>query len=151
MRGAGPFVSRSQATSRRAALRCSARIRRDDRTAPQVGWFDAVAASYGCALQGATAVALTNLDVLSGRESNPVCEAYEIDGIKTYDFPASALDRARPVLTALPGWRGTIRGCTHWDRLPPEARSYVGYVEDALHVPVRYVSTGPERESLIVR
>lgn len=152
--GAGPFVSQiagDEADALRRAGGSDGEYGATTGRPRRVGWFDAVAARYGCALQGATAVALTNLDVLSGRESNPVCEAYEIDGVKTYDFPASALDRARPVLTALPGWRGTIRGCTHWDRLPPEARAYVGYVEDALHVPVRYVSTGPERESLIVR
>ncbi len=31
----------------------------------RVGWFDAVATRYGCRLQGATAVALTLLDVLA--------------------------------------------------------------------------------------
>jgi hypothetical protein len=44
------------------------------------GAVDALAAHRGCRLQGATRVALTNLDVLGYLPEIPLCTAYEIDG-----------------------------------------------------------------------
>jgi adenylosuccinate synthase len=39
----------------------------------RVGGFDAVASAYGVMVQGATALALTKLDVLSYSEKLPIC------------------------------------------------------------------------------
>lgn len=66
----------------------------------RVGWFDAVAARYGCRIQGTTEVAFTVLDVLGYLDEIPVCVGYEIDGQVTREFPTtSKLEKARPVLT----------------------------------------------------
>lgn len=118
----------------------------------RVGWFDAVATRYGCAMQGATAVALTNLDVLGYMERIPVCTAYEVDGRATEDFPTTpSLRRAKPVLRELPGWKADISGVRRFEDLPREAQDYVGFVEKETGVPVRYVSVGPERDQTVVR
>lgn len=71
----------------------------------RVGWFDAVATRYGCMVQGATEVALTNLDVLGYLETIPVCTGYELeDGTITDQFPVSAkLDKAKPILQHFQG------------------------------------------------
>ena len=53
----------------------------------RMGWFDVIATAYGCQLQGATEVALTNLDVLGYIASIPVCTAYEIEGTRITQFP----------------------------------------------------------------
>ena len=77
----------------------------------RVGWFDAVATRYGCRIQGATEVALTVLDVLGYLDEIPVCVGYEIDGKVTKDFPTTAkLEKAKPVIEKLPGWKCNIRG-----------------------------------------
>ncbi|GGD49891.1 adenylosuccinate synthase [Paenibacillus nasutitermitis] len=118
----------------------------------RMGWFDAVATRYGCMLQGATEVSLTNLDVLGFLDWIPVCTAYEIDGIPTGSFPVSArLAQAKPVLEKLPGWKSDITDIREFDRLPREARDYVLYIERSLGVPVRYISVGPDRNQLIKR
>ncbi len=57
----------------------------------RVGWFDAVATRYGCRLQGASEIALTNLDVLGYLDAIPVCTGYRLeDGSVTDRFPTSA-------------------------------------------------------------
>ena len=64
----------------------------------RVGWFDCVATSYGCRVQGATEAAITNLDVLGYKDTIPVCTDYTIDGKKTSAFPVSRLlDKASAV------------------------------------------------------
>ena len=118
----------------------------------RVGWFDAVATKYGCMVQGATQAALTCLDVLGYLDEIPVCTGYEIDGTVTDQFPTTpALLRAKPVFTALPGWKSDIRGCTDYAALPANAKSYVDFLEERIGVPIRMVSTGPKREEMTYR
>jgi adenylosuccinate synthase len=118
----------------------------------RMGWFDAVATRYGCMIQGATAVALTAIDVLSYLDEIPVCIGYEIDGAVTRDFPATSdLNRAKPVLQTMPGWKTDIRGIKQFDQLPQAAQDYVLFVEREIGVPVRLVSNGPRRDEIIYR
>ena len=118
----------------------------------RMGWFDCVASRYGCRVQGATDVALTAIDCLGYLDEIPVCVAYEIDGEVTKDFPNPAkLDRAKPVLTTLKGWKSDIRGVTSFDQLPQEAKDYVLFIEKELGVPITLVSTGPKREEIMFR
>ena len=118
----------------------------------RVGWFDAVATRYGCRVQGATDVALTNIDVLGYLDEIPVCVGYEIDGEVTKDFPNPAkLEKAKPVFEKLPGWKSDIRGFTSFEQLPKEAQDYVEFVERECGVHVSIVSTGPKREEIIRR
>lgn len=118
----------------------------------RVGWFDAVASRYGCRVQGATEVAFTVMDCLGYLDEIPVCVAYDIDGEITKDFPnPTKIDRAKPVLKMLPGWKCDIRGIKEFDKLPKEAQDYVLFVEEELGVHISIVSTGPEREEIIRR
>ena len=118
----------------------------------RVGWFDAVATRYGCRVQGATDVALTNIDVLGYLDEIPVCTGYEIDGVVTKNFPnPNLLNKAKPVLEMLPGWKSDIRGFTSFEDLPKEAQDDVLFVEKECGVHVSIVSTGPKREEIIRR
>ena len=77
----------------------------------RMGWFDCVASKYGCRIQGTTDVAFTVLDVLGYLDEIPVCVGYEIDGEVTTEFPTThLLEKAKPVLEVLPGWKCDIRG-----------------------------------------
>ena len=77
----------------------------------RMGWFDCVASRYGCRLQGTTDVAFTVVDVLGYLDEIPVCTGYEINGEIVKEFPPTyLLEKAKPVLTTLPGWKCDIRG-----------------------------------------
>lgn len=116
----------------------------------RVGPFDAVATRYGVRMQGADELALTKLDVLSGFETIPVCTAYEIDGVETEDFPfGDRLEKAKPVITQLPGWLEDISAVRRYEDLPASARRYVEFLEEAIGAPFRYISVGPDRDAYI--
>ncbi len=118
----------------------------------RVGWFDAVASRYGCRIQGTTEVAFTVLDVLGYLDEIPVCVGYEIDGEVTRDFPTTVkLEKAKPVLTTLPGWKCDIRGIKNYEDLPENCRAYIEFVEKELEAPITMVSNGPGREDIIMR
>lgn len=118
----------------------------------RMGWFDCVASKYGCRLQGTTDVAFTVLDVLGYLDEIPVCVGYEIDKEVTTDFPVTAkLQKAKPVLKTLPGWKCDIRGIRRYEDLPENCRKYVEFIEEQIGYPITMVSNGPGRNDIIYR
>ncbi len=118
----------------------------------RVGSFDVVATRYGVKKQGATAIALTKLDVLSYMDKIPVCTKYIVDGVKTDRFPfPSLLSKAEPVTEYLEGWGEDISGVRRFEDLPKAAQDYVLYIEEQIGCFIKYVSVGPERDSIIIR
>lgn len=150
--GEGPFTcewfGEQAETLRKAGGEYGAKTGRPRRVGP----IDLVATRYGVQAQGATALALTKLDVLSYLSDIPVVVRYDVDGEETEAFPFPAcLDEAKPVEITLPGWKQDISSCRTWASLPQEAKDYVLYLEKALDCPIRYVSVGPERDAIILR
>lgn len=118
----------------------------------RIGWFDAVASRYGCQITGATELALTLLDVLSGFDELKICTSYSVDGVKTADFPTTReLYQAKPEYITVKGWQEDITGVRKFSDLPQACREYVTTLEKMVNVKVKYVSVGPEREQLIIR
>ena len=118
----------------------------------RMGWFDCVASRYGCRLQGTTDVAFTVLDVLGYLDEIPVCVGYEVDGEVTEQFPVTwKLEKAKPVLTRLPGWKCDIRGIRKYEELPENCRKYVEFVEQHIGYPITMISNGPGRDDIIYR
>ncbi|MBR4234950.1 MAG: adenylosuccinate synthase [Clostridia bacterium] len=150
--GEGPFVSEMFGNEadrlRQAGEEYGAKTGR----ARRVGAFDTVATRYGVQAQQATQIALTKLDVLSYMDKIPVCVKYSIEGRETDAFPFPAeLDCAQPVLTYMEGWKCDISAARTWSELPDQARSYVQFIENAIRCPIRYISVGAHRDSIIIR
>ena len=118
----------------------------------RMGWFDCVASKYGCRIQGTTDVAFTVLDVLGYLDEIPVCVGYEIDGEVTTEFPTTVqLEKAKPVIEKLPGWKCDIRGIKKYEDLPENCRKYVEFVEKHIGFPITMISNGPGRNDIIYR
>ena len=118
----------------------------------RMGWFDCVASKYGCRMQGTTDVAFTVLDVLGYLDEIPVCVGYDIDGEVTTEFPTTALlEKAKPVLKTLPGWKCDIRGIKKYEDLPENCRKYIEFVEEQIGFPITMISNGPGRHDIIYR
>jgi adenylosuccinate synthase len=101
-------------------------------------------------MQGATELALTKLDVLSGMEKIPVCTAYEVDGKKVTVFPSvEELMWAKPVYEKMDGFSGDISSCRKFSDLPGAAQEYVRYIEQSVGCRISYVSVGADREEYI--
>ena len=121
--------------------------------ARRCGWIDLPAlrrAIYNSSISG---LCLTKLDVLDALAEIKVCTAYQMDGERLDIAPVGAdeLARCQPVYETLPGWQSSTVGITNYDQLPEKARAYIGYLENALGVPVAIVSTGPDRVHTIQR
>lgn len=118
----------------------------------RMGWFDVVATRYGCQVQGATHLVLTNLDVLGYLNEIPVCVAYETDGKRRDHFPnITRLENSKPILETLPGWNSDISHIRNYDDLPENCKHYVDEIERMINVPITLVSNGPKREQILHR
>jgi len=116
------------------------------------GWFDAPIARYAVRVNGLTDFFLTKLDVLTGWEKIPVCVAYEIDGKRVEELPASQSDfhHAKPIYEYLPGWKENISKARSVADLPNNAQEYVKFLEKISGAPMSAIGVGPGRDETIV-
>jgi adenylosuccinate synthase len=116
------------------------------------GWFDAPIARYAVRVNGLTDFFLTKLDVLTGWEKIPVCVAYEVDGLRVEELPASQTDfhHAKPIYEYLPGWKESISEAKTVADLPKNAQEYVKFLEKVSGAPISAIGVGPGRDETIV-
>ena len=150
--GEGPFVGELDGQAAHDLREAGAEYGAATGRPRRVAWMDIVATRYGTKLQGATALALTKMDVLSYLDEIPVCVAYRLRGETIDRFPYTPdLYDCEPVYETLPGWKCDISGARRFEDLPKAAQDYVKFIETRVGCPIAYVSVGAERDALILR
>ncbi|HEX4429546.1 MAG TPA: adenylosuccinate synthase [Frankiaceae bacterium] len=120
--------------------------------ARRCGWYDAVIVRYAVRVNGLTDLFLTKLDVLSGLETIPVCVGYDVGGERVDEMPMTqtGFHHAVPIYEQLPGWDADLSKARALSDLPPEARSYIAFLEGQAGCPISAVGVGPGRDETIV-
>ncbi|GAA4303200.1 adenylosuccinate synthase [Compostibacter hankyongensis] len=115
------------------------------------GWIDLVALRYTCMVNGTTQLVMTKADVLDAFPAISACTAYRVNGRETAEMPYQLCGMdVEPVYRTFEGWEDTPSAqCTAFDALPAPMKSYIGFLESYLQVPVKYVSNGPGRDQLL--
>ena len=117
------------------------------------GWLDLVALRKAVNINSISHLCITKIDVLDGLDKILVAEKYKIDD-KSYDtLPAMSqnrFDSIVPNYTEYKGWSGTTYGLKSFDQLPVEAQTLIKGIEDSIGIPVSLISTGPDRNDMIV-
>jgi adenylosuccinate synthase len=115
------------------------------------GWFDAVLVRHAVRVSGINCLVLTKLDCLEGHKALKICVAYKYKGKLITEFPASRTIQAEctPVYEEMPGFSGSIRGMTHFSKLPSNAQKYVRRIEKLVGAPIELISLGRKREETI--
>lgn len=121
--------------------------------ARRCGWFDAELIRFAAQINGFTGIAITKLDVLDNFKTIKICTGYTYKGKKVNytDGDAYFLENVKPVYKRVSGWRTSTQGITSFDKLPQKAKDYLALLEHHVGVPIRLISTGPEREAIIVK
>jgi len=119
----------------------------------RTGWYDAPIARYSARINGVTDFVMTKLDVLSGLEKIPVCVAYDVDGVRVEEVPASQSDfhHAVPIYEEFDGWQEDITGAREFSDLPQKAQDYVLAIEAISGARISAIGVGPGREAIVVR
>ncbi len=149
--GAGPFPTElfdeTGAQIRRIGHEFGAVTGRERRC----GWIDLVALRYTIMLNGVTQLIMMKSDVLDGFDTIKACDAYEVNGQVTRDFPFSIEQGITPIYTELPGWKTDMTQFTSEEQFPKEFSDYISFLEQKLGVPITIVSVGPDREQTVIR
>ena len=150
--GSGPFPTELFDEDGEALRRIGGEVGVTTGRNRRCGWFDAPIARYATRVNGLTDFFLTKLDVLTGWEKIPVCVAYEVDGKRVEEVPASQTDfhHAKPIYEYLDGWKEDISGCKKFEDLPVNAQKYVKYLEQLSGAPMSAIGVGPGRDQTIV-
>jgi len=120
--------------------------------ARRCGWLDLVQLRYSILINGVTKLAMTKIDIFDKLEQITYSEKYSIDGQESTHFPydLDVVD-VQPDYHHLAGWQETLAGCQAYDSLPEKAKEYVALIQEKVKTPIQLISTGPERDSLVVR
>ncbi|MDZ7741965.1 MAG: adenylosuccinate synthase [Bacteroidota bacterium] len=113
------------------------------------GWLDLPALKYAIMINGVDELIMMKADVLSAFKSLKVATHYLVDGEQTEKVPMYARKNCTPVYKSMKGWNSPLDGISSYDRLPSELKQFVHYIESEAGVPIRIVSTGPDRTQTI--
>ncbi len=118
----------------------------------RTGWIDLVALKYATMLNGVTQIVITKADILNEFETIDFCTSYKVNGEQTTSIPFD-IDRVtiKPVYETVPGWNQDLSPYKDFSSLPATVTNYLGLIEKHLGAPVSMLSTGPQREKLIVK
>ncbi len=115
------------------------------------GWLDLVALKYAILIDGVTQLIMMKSDVMNDFETIRVATAYEVDGVRTTEFPYSISGEVKPVYTDFEGWKCDLRSCRRYEDFPEAFKRYVEFIERETGVPVKIISVGPDRDETIER
>lgn len=119
------------------------------------GWFDAPVVRFTNTINGFNSINLTKLDVLSTLKQIKICKGYKYKNGKQFTglYPSTLdeLEQVEPIYEVLPGWENDISKVTEFDKLPQNCKLYVEKCEELVGVPIKWIGTGPERTSMVLR
>ena len=118
-----------------------------------VGFLDIPWLMYASRINGPKHLALTRFDMLSGIKKVPVVVGYKLDGAIMEPGqvpPPWRVSEVEPVLETWEGFEENIYGISEFDKLPKNAQAFIKKIETLVGVPVTFIGTGPERDSIVV-
>jgi adenylosuccinate synthase len=110
------------------------------------GWVDVPALKLAVRVNGMSEIALTKLDVLTGRSEVRIAVAYDVNGERMDEPPYDGWDDIKPVYESYPGWTEQLGKCRSREDLPLNARKYVDRLEELVDCRIGLVSVGADRE-----
>lgn len=115
------------------------------------GWIDIPTLQLSVMLNGVTQLVVTKMDVLNNFEKIYAATSYEVNGVETNQVPFDMETITRPIYKEYKGWMSSLENINETENLPVDAWIYITDLEKKLGVPFSIISTGPEREKIILR
>ncbi|MCA8940753.1 MAG: adenylosuccinate synthetase, partial [Planctomycetes bacterium] len=115
------------------------------------GWFDAHAVRAMAKLGRMNALCITKMDVLAGLGELSTGVGYA--GWDSAGLPAShrIYETLSPRYEQHAGFEGELAPIREWDAMPEPVKAYINRLEEVCGVPVKYFSTGPATDELVIR
>jgi adenylosuccinate synthase len=119
--------------------------------ARRCGWIDLPQLKYTLLLTGTTEICMTKIDVLNTFAQVRAATQYRYNGQTSTELPHDLSNTPIEAEYAdFEGWSTALDHAKVFADLPATAQNYLRFLQEYLQVPITMVSTGPEREKLIV-
>jgi len=104
-------------------------------------------------INGVTQLFMMKADVLAGFDTIKVCTEYKLSNGSVNDkLPYDLVNQSvKPIYKELPGWSDKMPASANYDDISSSLKEYVQYIEQAVGVPIKIVSLGPNRSETIIR
>jgi adenylosuccinate synthase len=114
------------------------------------GWIDLVALRFACMINGVSQIVMTKADILDGLEALKACTSYNINGEtqQTVPFQMHRMN-IEAIYESCAGWNTDISTVSNYEAMPDKMKSYIGFINNYLGVPVKYISNGPGRDQIV--
>jgi adenylosuccinate synthase len=128
----------------------------------RIGWLDLEAVKFTCNVTGATKIAITKLDILSGMSQIKICTGYYLKGkspkgrstfgrkISYSECGYNELAKLTPKYISFPGWKEDVQKVRRFKDLPKNCQKYLRFIESFLKIPIWLISTGAERNDYLL-
>lgn len=117
----------------------------------RTGWLDLPQLKYTIMLTGVNHLCITKMDCLNTFKEIQVATEYRVDGRQTRELPYDLSMPLDAEYRSLVGWNQDINDIRDYNKMPIEVKDYISFLENYLEVKVSMMSTGPEREALILK
>jgi adenylosuccinate synthase len=116
------------------------------------GWIDLPQLRYTIMINGVTQLAVTKIDVLNNLETIQAATRYRYGGVESDQLPYDLCEiSVEPVYKSYPGWQQSLENISGYEEMPHAAKAYLQELEKLLGIPITMISTGPERQKLILK
>ena len=120
------------------------------------GWLDLPQMEYACKINGFTHLNITKLDVLASFDTVKICTQYRLkqsgEIVSTYPSDENELQHLEAEYVTFPGWKNfDFSEVRNYADLHRNIRDYIEFIEQFLFVPIKYINTGSDRNSMIIR
>ena len=151
--GAGPFPTELHDEQGEAIRRAGNEFGSTTGRPRRTGWLDLPSLRYAILLNGVTQLVMMKVDVLNQEPEVKVCTHYRLpDGSVTDRLPYDLTETpVEPVYRVFPGWKADLAGLKTYDEMPQPLADFVDFLEKELQLPIRFISTSPDREAIIHR
>jgi len=150
--GSGPFPTELHDETGELLRRAGGEFGATTGRPRRCGWIDMAALKYAVMLTGTTEIALTKVDVLNQFAKIKAGIAYRIGTEQTPNWEFDMQHKnPQPIYKEFEGW---LSESEHWQNrkdFPKALQKFIHFIESECGVPVSMISTGPEREKLILR
>src|SRR5690554_6375060 len=117
------------------------------------GWIDLPALKYSIMINGVTELFMMKADVLNTFPEIKICTHYQMENGDVIDkLPFEmAQENVLPVYKTISGWNCSLAEVHSYEDFPLPLKDYVSVLEEALAVPIKMVSVGPDRKQTILK
>lgn len=101
------------------------------------GWLDLHLLNYANMLNGTDEMMMMKSDVLDEFDQIALATGYDNENKPSYEF--------------VPGWEQSLEGIDNYAAMPGKLKEYVAKIENLTGVPIKMISTGPDRSETVMR